>query len=67
MCKVTNKYVVAVDGSIPGYAEIQNARAVAAQNHDRTGEPQIIYVAVEVTEMARSPISFRAVDGVKEG
>ena len=66
MCKVKNKYLVCADGEWPGYEDIQNARAVAANNHDRTGNPQVIYVAVEVTVLPPSAITFKPVDGVNE-
>lgn len=66
MCKVANKYIVAADGDLPGYSDIQNARAVAAQKHDSSGLPQIIYMAVEVTFLPQSSITFKPVDGVNE-
>lgn len=66
MCKVTNKYVVAADGDLPGYSDIHNARQVARIRHRNTDIPQIIYMAVEITEMPAAPITFKPVDGVNE-
>ena len=66
MCKVVNKYVVFADNDVPGYSDIQNAREAARVRHGNTDQPQIIFMAVEITQLNPSPIEFKKVDGVNE-